>query len=58
MPTNNNFKENFNANFSEEELKEAICNTKVKKTAWTRQYLSRIYSQPRPKSNEDTHNDL
>ena len=30
-PMNNNFKEIFHSNFSEEELKEAICNTKVKK---------------------------
>jgi hypothetical protein len=30
-PTNNNFKEIFYTNFSEEELKEAIRNTKVKK---------------------------
>jgi len=28
---NNNFKEIFDSNFSEEELKEAILNTKVKK---------------------------
>jgi hypothetical protein len=28
---NNNFKKIFYMNFSEEELKEAICNTKVKK---------------------------
>ena len=32
-PTNNNFKEIFHTNFSEEELKEAICNTKVKKNS-------------------------
>jgi len=31
IPTNSNFKEIFNSNFSEEELKEAIRNTKKKK---------------------------
>ena len=33
MSTNNNFKEIFYMNFSEEELKEKIRNTKVKRTA-------------------------
>jgi len=55
-PTNNTFKEILYTNFSEEELKEAIRNTKAK-TAQTRQHFSRIYSQPRSKITEDT-NDI
>jgi hypothetical protein len=53
-PMSNNFKEIFYTNFSEEELKEAICKHQSEKIAQTRQHLPRIHPQPRPKSNEDT----
>jgi len=44
MPMNNNFKGIFYSNFAEEELKEAIRNTKVKKTAPTRQCFLNLFT--------------
>ena len=44
MPTNNNVKEMFYSNFSEEELKEAIRNTKVKKQPDHKKFFLNLFT--------------